>query len=399
MGSGPGFEVAPGDPAQISMAAAAHQDVADALELHEATVRGTAGELFSEWDGEAANAYQTLSQDMSIAYLDAAGIARTSAGALSKFSTTLEQCQKAGAQALHETEYWLEQQVIWQGKLDDANTAIKNAESAITNAQGMSTGRFGFMGQADEATARQALASAQADQHTATKKLADAKEQVILWEARGRFAWDEAMAAAQRASGIIGSLDITPPPLAGWNVNTPLPIPPPAKKHSGGGFWGFVEKGFEWAALTSNPIGQGMLAMHYASDWSGKTIGLCVGGSASYMPLGGTASVCYDATPNGGEGFTETLGGGPTAGDGVSGFVGPMISNGKTISDQGSWFQYVSAGGGAGPYGAGGSYVWGTNSKGKPIHDYSFGWEPTTPGGSVSYGKSYTWTQNLPPLP
>jgi hypothetical protein len=399
MSTGPNFEVATGDPAQISMAAAVHQDVADALELHEATVRGTAGELFGEWDGEAANSYQTLSEDMSIAYLEAAGVARMSASALSKFSTTLEQCQKAGAQALRETEYWLEQQVLWEGKLASAKTAITQAQAAITSAQGQTGGRFGFMGAMDEANARQALANAQTDAQTATRKLATAKEQVILWEARGRFAWDEAIAAAQHASGIIGSLDITPPPLAGWNVNTPLPIPPPAKKHGGGGFWGFVEKGLEWSVLASNPIGQGMLAMHYASDWSGKTIGVCVGGSASYTPVGGTASVCYDATPNGGEGFTETLGGGATAGDSVSGFVGPMISNGQKISDQGSWFQYVSGGGGVGPYGAGGSYVWGNNSQGTHIHDYSFGWEPTTPGASLSYGKSYTWTQGLPDLP
>jgi hypothetical protein len=401
-GNGPApFLVAPGDPAQLTQAAAVHQDLADALELHEATVRGTAGALFREWDGEAANAYQTLSQDVSTSYLLAAGVARTSATALSQFSTILEHCQKAGAQALHEAQYWLQQQALWQSKLTAANTAVANAQSALTEGQSLGLSVLGIL---EVNQAKAALAKAEADQRVAHGKLTEAEHQAVLWEGRGRLAWDEAMVAAQRAVSVIGSLDITPPPLAGWAVKTPLPVkpPPPPPQHHSSSIWGDIENAFAWNALANNPIGDGMIIMHFASKWSGKTIGICAGGSGTFMPAGGTASVCYVATPDGGQGFTETVGGGGGVGDGASLFLGPMISNGKTLSDQGKWFSYVSAGGGDGWYGAGGSYAQGTNTQGKSIWVLSGGWEPGLSGGppvSVQGGKSYTWTQELPPLP
>jgi hypothetical protein len=48
---------------------------------------------------------------------------------------------------------------------------------------------------------------------------------LAVWQARGRRAWEEAEAAAERATGTLAPLLIVPPPLAGLPVPVLSPIP------------------------------------------------------------------------------------------------------------------------------------------------------------------------------
>jgi hypothetical protein len=48
-----------------------------------------------------------------------------------------------------------------------------------------------------------------------------------MWQARGRRAWEEAQAEADRATGTLRALTIDPPPLAGVAPIAPLVAIPP----------------------------------------------------------------------------------------------------------------------------------------------------------------------------
>lgn len=432
----PGFSVAGGEPGQISQAAAWHQELADAFELHQATISGAASSVLATWDGEAARSYGQLSSVVAAHFGNAAAQSRGAATALQRYATELQRTQREGAIALVETEHWLIEQTQWQTKLDAANRAITAAQGEIATARTtlsnpLMTGPFSpttqSAAQAQLSVAQAALRQAQEDQRTAQRRLRDAEQQALLWQGRGRRAWDDAMTAAQQATGSVDAIEITPPPLAGWAVadrfNTPAA---PATHHGGGGFFsdplGTLEHlaksglddaghGIGWAwdhapdALAevpklaldgaSNAISSSIpgLILSGVSGLTGKTVGICVGGSAS-DGWNATGSLCYDATPSGQSGITVTAGGGLGGPPGIGASVGPVISNGKTLSDQGGPFTYGGGSVGEGPDSGGVSVSVGHNHQHKLIWDANPGWTPNVgvaPVG-VHAGTSNTWT-------
>ena len=230
-GSDPGVQVAPGDPAQISRAAAWHQELADAFELHHATITGATNAVLATWNGEAASSYARLATVVANHFIAASGDARTVSGSLFRYARELEHYQQQGMHALQQSEHWLLQQSDWQTKLDDANRAIANANRQIGDAQ-KAMGSRGPAGIHPEAAAelhagQVALATAQAEQATAERQLQDAEREVMRWQAVGRRAWDEAIQAARQATGDAEAVNVAPPPLAGWprrdRFNTPYP--------------------------------------------------------------------------------------------------------------------------------------------------------------------------------
>ena len=447
--SGAGVDVAPGDPGQISQAAAWHQELADAFELHHATITGATSAVLATWNGEAASSYGRLATIVADHFIAAAGDARTVAGSLFHYARELESCQQEGKRALQEAEHWLLEQNKWQTKLNQANGAIAKAQKQISDAQRtlhnplMGPALPGASSPMQSAAAAElqagqaALAKAQADQRTAKKELQHAEQEVMRWQAIGRRAWEEAVQAATQATGAVETVNVAPPPLAGWARLDRFNTPPPQHHHGGGGILGFlggvlhggenlikggadtVGDGISWA--WDHPLGvlkaAGVLGLRGAatvisatrpgtilrlgSQVSGETLGFCVGGTGTYTggrPIGvsGTGSLCYVATPSGQTGLTVTAGAGAGAPQSsLSGSVSPLISNGRTLGDQGKGFAYVGASAGEDQYSAGATVSAGRNANGRLIWDVNPGWTPNVGGPApvgVHTGRSYTWT-------
>lgn len=427
----PGFSVAPGDPGSLTSAAAWHQDLADSLELHEATIRGAASTVMSTWNGEAATAYGSLSQLVAGRFAFAALVSRDAARTLHAYAAELERCQREGTQALHEAEHWLTEQNTWQSRLDDANRRIGDAQGKIADAQAtltnpLMTGPFSsaFTGpaRAQLAAAERELTQAQSDARTATRELRHAEEEVIRYQQRGRQAWDEAITAAQRATGAIGAVEIPPPPLAGFAA--PDRVPLSGVQHHGGGFFsdplGTIEHlgdgalhdlGWAWnhapgafaaagtvllrgasTVISSTLPGQ---LLRLGSQLTGSTLGLCAGGDATAPDgLSVSGSLCYVAAPDATGGLTVTGGGGVGGpGPGLSGALGPLYSNGPTLAAQGNGFDYVSGSAGEEALSGGATVSWGSY-RGHRVIDVNPVWVPrASPAGvSLHAGASYTWT-------
>ena len=240
----PGFQIPGGDPGQISAAAAIHSDAADMLQMHAAVVAGAATSLESGWQGQAASSYQQLSQVVHSRFNLAADGARTVAAGLRQWADELERCQRAGRAAMHECEYWLKEQQHWFFQLKDAERALAaaRAQLATVSAPNPLTGAspaappapplapsyggpfanpFPALAAAAIADARNAVTSAEHDVTVAQGKLRQATEQVLEWQAKGRQAWQDAEAAAAQATGTLGSIQVTPPPLAGFSRSEP----------------------------------------------------------------------------------------------------------------------------------------------------------------------------------
>lgn len=430
-----GFSVAEGDPGQISQAAAWHQELADAFELHQATISGAASSVLTTWNGEAARSYGDLSSVVAGHFGSAAALSRTAAETLTRYATELERCQREGATALRQTEYWLAEQNLWQGKLTDADRAVSAAQTQISAARStlsnpLMTGLFSGVTQSAAhsqlTTGEAALSQAQSAQRTARRELEHAEQQALLWQGRGRRAWEEAMSAAQQATGSVETIQITPPPLAGWAVPDRFNTPAPARHGGGGGFfsdplgtlghlasggWDDLRDGLGWAghhaadALEQAPKlaleGTGMvisttvpgLILRGVSSLTGKTIGICGGGDVT-DGWNASGSLCYDATPDGGSGFTATVGGGLGGPPGIGASVGPVVSNGQTLSDQGGPFTYGGGSAGAELASGGANVSVGHNSHHKLIWDVNPGWTPNIGVAPVSIhaGESRTWT-------
>jgi hypothetical protein len=231
--SGGGVDVAGGDPGQIAAAAAWHQELANALELHYGTIHNATAGVLSTWNGEAASAYGQLSQYVENHFVWTAQNAQTMGNILQKYSDELAAWQNQGRNAMHQAEYWLQQQNTWQTKLDQANTAVTNAESWVSsaqqdlaNAQNASSNPL-FSGPLMPAhnvgaaanelqQAQAALTQALKDQAQAVKQLRHAGDEVMHWQQKGRQLWLEATNAGMELCGKVGRLPIAPPPLAGW---------------------------------------------------------------------------------------------------------------------------------------------------------------------------------------
>ncbi|HTU96132.1 MAG TPA: hypothetical protein VMF14_09860 [Solirubrobacteraceae bacterium] len=235
-----GFDVAGGDPDGISAAAAIHSDAADMLQMHAAVVAGAASSLDSAWQGQAAGSYQQLSQVVHSRFDLASDGARTAAAGLQQWADELSRCQHAGKVAMRECEDWLKQQQHWYYQLQDAERELTNAQSqlaAVTapnpftgtppSAPSSSAGPFGnplspgSLSAGAIASAKSAVADAQHDVAVAKAKLKEATEQVLEWQAKGRRAWDEAMDAAETATGMLNGIRVTPPPVAGFSRGEP----------------------------------------------------------------------------------------------------------------------------------------------------------------------------------
>jgi hypothetical protein len=233
-----GFDVAGGDPDGISAAAAIHSDAADMLEMHATVVAGAASSLDSAWQGQAAGSYQQLSQVVHSRFNLAASGARTAAAGLQQWADELARCQHAGKAAMQECEHWLKQQQHWYFQLQDAQQRLTNAQAQLTavSAPNPFTGAapatpslaanplsspLGSLSSAAIANAKTAVADAEHDVAVAKAKLKEATEQVLEWQAKGRRAWDDAMTAAETATGMLNGIRVTPPPLAGFGRGEP----------------------------------------------------------------------------------------------------------------------------------------------------------------------------------
>ncbi len=142
--------------------------------------------------------------------------------------------------------------------------------------------------------------------------------------------------------------------------------------------------------VQSSPVGQDL---QLSSEISGLTEGLCAG--ASFVGGGNVhVSACYVSSPNGQSAITYTgeVGGGFPIG--VSGFLGPMISNAQSPSDLGGRFNVAGASIGKEWESGGGSVAFGQDSCGQSIWQVAAGWTPNIglgpPVGAYA-GTSYTF--------
>jgi hypothetical protein len=219
-----GVRVAPGDPGQLSAAASWHSDLADGLDSHATTIDGTAGSLAGTWQGDAASSYQALSGMVSAHFRGAAGTSRSAAASLRRYSSELERAQQEGMHALSQAEHWLEQARTDQAKLTATQAAVTAAEAEVTGAETGVVQAANVVGHGAAATAaaaasrlssaQSALSSAQAAERAAQKALTKDEDQLAHWQARGRQAWEDAIQAAETATGSLDPLCVAPPPLA-----------------------------------------------------------------------------------------------------------------------------------------------------------------------------------------
>jgi hypothetical protein len=90
---------------------------------------------------------------------------------------------------------------------------------------------------------------------------------LAVWQARGRRAWEEAEAAAERATGTLAPLLIVPPPLAGLPVPVLSPIPafaiPPGLEPTNCG----SQDGTTLASRESTKVQLQRLAAQLATTW------------------------------------------------------------------------------------------------------------------------------------
>jgi len=171
-----GFAVAPGDPDSLEGASARFRCAALCLEGHATTVQIAATSLAPSWRGQAASAYQALSNLITDHFRAAAETSRAAAAALRFYGAELDRCQRVGMQAVNEAERC-------QAEIR-TQTSLRRAA---------------------------ALAGAQPEQQAATRRLAELRDELAEWQACGRRAWENAQAAADRATGSLAALRITPP--------------------------------------------------------------------------------------------------------------------------------------------------------------------------------------------
>ncbi len=222
----PGVTVATGDPEAISAAGNWHSNLAGKLEAHSSLIKSTASVLLTGWSGDASKQYQTLSEEMSGHYEVTAAEARSVAGALKRFSSELTSAQGEGRVALKNAIHWMNEVNNWQNKLAAAQKAkigaegqVKTAMQAVIAAQHAAggPGAAGAVTQANAAlqSARNALAKAETDESTATKKLKNAADQFTMWQKKGGTALQQAEKAAGVAGLALGAVAISDPPMAG----------------------------------------------------------------------------------------------------------------------------------------------------------------------------------------
>jgi hypothetical protein len=226
-----GFPVATGDPGLLGQAAGRLSTLGQRLEEYSGHVSATAGSVTPSWTGQAGNAYQQLSDIISTHFQHAAATSRTGAAALDRYRGELERCQREGMTATREAERLLLEIRTQTSHLQTAQAAVAQAQNALSTAVtagsvARATGPLGVASAAAAdvraAAARVGLAGAQSDALAAQRALDRARAELKMWQGRGRAAWQDAQTAADRASGTLQALVITPPPLAGIPPFAPL---------------------------------------------------------------------------------------------------------------------------------------------------------------------------------
>jgi uncharacterized protein YukE len=217
-------EVAPGDPEPIGALGDRYGEGAITLEQHATVIRSAAECVAPTWEGEAATSYQSLSLLVAGHFQNAAHTLRDASQTLKRYQAELARCKKEGEQAARECQHWIGQSQTDHQQLTTAQTDVTNDQRALTIARTDAAGARakGPSGAAEAAIydglaaiAAGALADAQRRVKAAKTALDHDEQQLKLWQARGRRAWEEAEQAAIRATGSLLPLFIAPPPLAG----------------------------------------------------------------------------------------------------------------------------------------------------------------------------------------
>jgi hypothetical protein len=188
---GVGFEIAGGDPDELQGLAGVLLSAGEAFHSHGHIVQSALDRARSSWHSEAGEDYAELLERVAAQFTQAAETAGYASGAFSRWGAELRRCRREGLLAVSEAEHWLAQ-ISKQSRL------LAAAESDIDELAGPPAGRI------DEAA--HALRHAHARARAAREALAHAREHLEIWQARGRRAWEDAEAAAERATGVLGPL-------------------------------------------------------------------------------------------------------------------------------------------------------------------------------------------------
>jgi hypothetical protein len=193
-----------------------------------------------------------------------------------RFARELEDCQREGRLAFSEAEYWLAQIRLQTKLLAAAQQQVSSSEQALSAAHARvavarASGPPGVVATAASepaaAPAGAGLALARQQEQAAAKALAQAAGELAVWQARGRRAWEEAEAAAERATGTLAPLLIVPPPLAGLPVPVLSPIPafaiPPGLEPADCG----AQDGTTLASREATKAQLQRLAAQFATTW------------------------------------------------------------------------------------------------------------------------------------
>jgi hypothetical protein len=172
-----GFDVPPGDPMMVEMAARQTRDLGRTFTDQVKSLRAAsqvALQTGGGWQGPAASSFAEYSSNLTTITSANAGACETAAGALSTFATELETAQRVTSTALadcqHAHDTYTTQQGLAQQAQDEANTANQNAANAVHPTQ-----QTAFQHQANEAngratTARTAAGNALDDLHSAQRQ-------------------------------------------------------------------------------------------------------------------------------------------------------------------------------------------------------------------------------------
>jgi hypothetical protein len=228
---GVGFGIATGDTGSLGQAYGQLSTLGSRLDEYSGHVAATAASVGPSWTGAAANSYQQLSDLISAHFRDAAETSRTAAATIGRYRDELDRCQREGMTATREAERCLLEIKTQTSRLHAAQTAATQAQNALSAAfnagsAARAAGPLGVVSAAaadvQASAARVGLAGAQSDALAAQRALERAREELKLWQGRGRAAWQDAQTAADQASGTLQALVITPPPLAGIPPFAPL---------------------------------------------------------------------------------------------------------------------------------------------------------------------------------
>jgi hypothetical protein len=213
-----GFSVAQGDPNRLDRASRLFGCTAEGVHHHGMTIETTATSLAPAWSGHAATAYLDLSRASSAVYRDAAAVLRTAAAVVRRYGAELARCRQEGITATREAERCLAEIKLQVARLRDGERAVSAAQRSLTDAtvraSHLLSVAMAAVAHAEEAAARAGLAQAQAEERAAGAAIARAREELAQWQAKGRRAWEDAQAAGAQASGGLGAVSISPPPVA-----------------------------------------------------------------------------------------------------------------------------------------------------------------------------------------